>query len=71
MYYITVTSETKGRSTITLYDVKGVPVYTEVFDKSTYTAIRNIKVGGLRKGSYFVVIQVDGSERTVKKLMVL
>ena len=69
--YITINSDVQGRSTITLVDIKGTPVYREVFDKSSYSITRNLKVNSLRKGTYFVVIKVDGSIQMMKKLIVL
>jgi hypothetical protein len=67
---VTIQSDVLGRSTITLFNVQGKPVFTEVFDKSAYSFTKKLNVNGLRKGTYFMVIQVDGSARMTKKLVI-
>ncbi len=67
---VTINSDVQGRSTLTLFDVRGTAVYSEIFEKTGYSFTRNIKVSNLRKGTYFMVVQVDGSTRMVRKLVI-
>jgi len=66
---ITIDTEARGRTTLTLFDVSGRPVMTEIFTKDADRFTKMINVSRLNKGVYSVVIQVEQAEKVAKLLI--
>jgi parallel beta-helix repeat protein len=71
MVNIKINSDVEGRTTITFIDINGRPALTDVFVKGYGSYSRQVNIGRLPKGTYTVLIQVDQTEKVVKKLIKL
>ncbi len=68
---VSIETEAIGRTSITLYDVRGVAVLKEEFVKNTTSLIKALIVRGLHKGTYIMEIKVDVLEKVIQKLIKL
>ena len=66
---LSVATEKRGRTSVIIYDSRGVLVRAMEFMKDANNLTEQINIAGLSQGSYFVIVKIDNAVSSVKKLV--
>ncbi len=66
---VQLTSDTLGTARITIYSASGNVVHIENTDKVQPTLLKNIQIGHLQTGLYYLEVIVGGKERKITKFI--